>query len=634
MSVRVHISQIILGSLAGLIVPAASIAQSPTAADALKLRPVQKDVDYNVPAEKEFAKCTIKAEKIGGQTGWIVRDPNGQVLREFVDTNKDNVVDRWSYFKDGVEVYRDVDDNFNGKADNQRWLNMAGTRWGLDRDEDGRIDSWKVISAEEVSAELVMALRDRDQQRFARLLLTDGELKSLGLGSEKAKEIATKLNAATRQFAILMGRQKSVSAKTGWVHFAANKPALVPAGTEGSKSDLVVYENVMAMIETDGKPDQMPVGTIVKVADLWRLIDVPPITGATDKPEGLTVFIPFREPTQGVDETAGAPSAKVQELIDEVQKLDGEINKAAPAQQVKLNERRADALEQIIAEMDAKERGVWVRGFADTVSAAVQSGTYPEGLARLEAMFEKLSKADERELAAYLRYRQMTAEYGASIQKASFDEYAKIQTAWEAKLEEYANDYPKSPDAADAMMQLGLSRELAGQTDKAKEWYTKIVENFPQAPHAKKAAGALTRLDSVGKSIQLRGKAVTGESVDLAKLRGKVVLVHYWATTSEPCKVELAQLKELQAKYGKDGFALVGVSLDSDGQDLVDYLKRNRLPWPQLFEPGGLDSRYASEMGIILLPTMILIDEKGKVVNRGIHITEVDNELRKLLDEK
>jgi thiol-disulfide isomerase/thioredoxin len=113
-----------------------------------------------------------------------------------------------------------------------------------------------------------------------------------------------------------------------------------------------------------------------------------------------------------------------------------------------------------------------------------------------------------------------------------------------------------------------------------------------------------------------------------------VVLVHYWATTSEPCKVELAQLKELQAKYGKDGFALVGVSLDSDGQDLVDYLKRNRLPWPQLFEPGGLDSRYASELGIILLPTMILIDDKGKVVNRGIHITEVDNELRKLLDNE
>jgi peroxiredoxin len=391
------------------------------------------------------------------------------------------------------------------------------------------------------------------------------------------------------------------------------------------------------MTDTDGKADQMPVGTIVKVADVWRLIDVPAMTGANDKAQGLTVFIPYREPTQGIEETAGAPSETVQKLIDEVQKLDAEISKAtAKDQQIKLNERRADALAQIIDEIDAKERGVWIRGFADTVSAAVQSGTYPDGIERLQAMFERLNKADEKELAAYLKFRQMTAEYGASIQKASFDEYAKIQTDWEEKLEKFATDYPKSPDAADAMLQLGLSRELAGpgQAEKAKEWYTKIVENFPQSAPAKKAQGAITRLESVGKSIQLRGKAVTGESVDLAKLRGKVVLVHYWATTSEPCKVELAQLKELQARYGKDGLALIGVSLDSNGQDLVDYLKRNRLPWPQLFEPGGLDSRYATEMGIILLPTMILIDDKGKVVNRGIHITEVDNELRKLLDDE
>jgi hypothetical protein len=175
----------ILSLAAGFAWPAVSLAQAPTAAQALRLSPVQKDVTYDVPTEQDAAKCTIKAEKVGGQTGWAVRDPNGQMLREFVDTNKDNVVDRWSYYKDGIEIYRDVDDNFNGKADNHRWLNTGGTRWGLDRNEDGRIDSWKMISPEEVSAELVMALRDRDDQRFSRLLLTDSELTSLGLGTEK-----------------------------------------------------------------------------------------------------------------------------------------------------------------------------------------------------------------------------------------------------------------------------------------------------------------------------------------------------------------------------------------------------------------------------------------------------------------
>ena len=103
------------------------------------------------------------------------------------------------------------------------------------------------------------------------------------------------------------------------------------------------------------------------------------------------------------------------------------------------------------------------------------------------------------------------------------------------------------------------------------------------------------------------------------------MLVDYWATWCEPSKVDLAQLKELYARYGKNGFALIGVSLDNNAGDLNEYLGKNRLPWPQLFETGGLDSRLANEMGILTLPTMILVDDKGKVVNRNIHITELGN---------
>ena len=83
---------------------------------------------------EDAAKCTIKAEKRKGQTGWIIRDADGKILREFVDTNGDNIVDRWSYYKDGVEVYRDIDTKFTGKANEFRWLNTAGIRWGVDEE--------------------------------------------------------------------------------------------------------------------------------------------------------------------------------------------------------------------------------------------------------------------------------------------------------------------------------------------------------------------------------------------------------------------------------------------------------------------------------------------------------------------
>ena len=74
-------------------------------------------------------------EKRGDVTAWVVRDDRGQVLRVFADTNGDRVVDQWSFFKNGLEVYRDIDSDFNAKADEARWFNTAGSRWGFDRDE-------------------------------------------------------------------------------------------------------------------------------------------------------------------------------------------------------------------------------------------------------------------------------------------------------------------------------------------------------------------------------------------------------------------------------------------------------------------------------------------------------------------
>ena len=174
------VATLMLAALAGQAAHAA-----PTAADALKLTPIQKDVDYATPAKEDIEQCTIKAEKFNSQTGWVIRDKAGQMLRRFVDTNADNVVDQWSYYLDGLEVYRDIDADFNGKPDQCRWFNTAGIRWGLDTNEDGKIDRWKEISAEEASDELVRALAEKDPARFARLLLTADELKTLGLGGAR-----------------------------------------------------------------------------------------------------------------------------------------------------------------------------------------------------------------------------------------------------------------------------------------------------------------------------------------------------------------------------------------------------------------------------------------------------------------
>ena len=180
------------------------------------------------------------------------------------------------------------------------------------------------------------------------------------------------------------------------------------------------------------------------------------------------------------------------------------------------------------------------------------------------------------------------------------------------------------------MLQLGIAREYAGQDDDAKKWYERIGREFADSPQAKKAAGAARRIDSVGTVLTLSGKGPGGETVDLASYRGKAVLIQYWATWSESAKNDMAAIKQLADKY-RDSFDVLGVSVDANAKTLKAYLAENPLPWQQIFEEGGQDSRPANALGIITVPTMILVDAQGKVVNRNIQTAEIEAELKKLM---
>jgi len=609
-----------------------SWAGPPTVDQALKLTPIQPGVDYTRPSPAEAAKCTISVRKFDGKVGWVIEDANGLILRKFVDTNGDKVVDQWSYYKDGVEVYRDIDSDFNGKADQHRWLNTGGTRWGLDKNEDGRITAWKVISAEEVAAEVIAALEQRNAERFALLTLTPEELKSLGLGKEKADRLAEKLGGLVSEFKTIANRQKIVVPDTQWVQFSGGKPGTVPAGTDGSIRDLQVYENVVAVVETGGKHGQVHVGTLVQTAGGWRLIDLPrPVTEgmADESPSGFF----FQAAMVNRSDTAGSgPTEAVQTLLGDLEALEKTAGQATTAEkQAQLNERRIALLEKIVQQTrNSQDRAMWVHQLADTVASAVQSSGYSEGAKRLEALLESLQKNEaDRDLAAYVRFRHLMAVSALSSQVPKADPI-KVQAEWLKNIEQYVADYPTAADSAEAMLQLAIAQEYAGQDEQAKNWYGRIVKEFANSPAAQKAAGAQTRLDSVGKTITLSGKSPSGSPVDLARFRGKVVLIQYWATWCEPAKNDMAMLKELMKKYA-GSLVVIGVSLDNDTKALNAFLSEARLPWPQIYEEGGLDSRPANQLGIVTLPTMILLDQQGKVVNHNIQTSELDAELKKLI---
>jgi thiol-disulfide isomerase/thioredoxin len=618
---------------------------------------VQKEINYDLVEAAEVEKCTVDAETISGITGWVVRTNGGQILRRFLDTNGDNKVDQWCYFKDGIEIYRDIDGNFNNKADQYRWLGTAGTRWGLDDDENTRIDSWRVISAEEVTAEIVAALRDRDAARFQRLLLTADELKSLGLSSKQVADLNDKISTATKTFADVARQQRIVTPSSEWIHFGANKPGIIPAGTEGSTKDLIVYDNVTAVVETDGpsatpvsnsstksgnaaraaatpKHGQLAIGTLIKIGDTWKTFDLPKnLTGDQANTSGGYFFQPSinNRPDAELPAPAAGVTAEMKKLVDDLEQLDKKLAAAKPADQGRLNASRADLLDKIIDVAPAEDRALWIRQYVETLTAAIAAGTFTDGMRRLEAVLDSLSKLPEgEELIPYVKFRIITTEYNRDVTQPSAD-FDRINTKYQEQLNQFVSTYSKSPDAAEAMLQLAIGAEFSGKTDDAVSWFNRIANDFPKSDLAPKAIGAKRRLESVGKNVPLSGKTLDGRTFDLTSAKNKIVLIHYWATWADPCKPDLATIKTLQAKYGNQGFYPVGVNLDTNAKDAMDYIRQEKIAWPQLYEQGGLDGSLATNLGVLTLPTMILVGKDGRVINRSINAGELDAELKKLL---
>jgi len=612
------------------VAPVATAAP-PSAAAALALQPVQKDFSYQKVAAADVEKCRVSDLSENGWTGWIVEAADGTRLRRFADTNADKRIDLWCYYDQGVEVYRDIDSDFNGKADQYRWLGTAGTRWGVDRDENGKVDFWKQISAEEVSAEVIAALAEADAERFARLLASESEIRSLDLGKATTDRLLDKIAKAQSGFAALAANQKGVGSSARWVQFASTSPGIVPAGTGGSKSDLRVYENAVAMFDDAGRSGQVMVGTIIQVGDAWRLVDLPQVV-AEDQPLAQSPGVFFTPGGAMTTTSTARPNmgAETQELVAALEKIDGQLATATRVEdQAELNRRRVDVVEKLIAAAStAAERDTWMRQLVDTVSVAVQSGTYPGGLERLRKFSADLPASD-KSLSSYVQFQIISTEY---VSKQTPDaDFAKVQDWYLTTLTKFVESFPTSPEAAQAMLQLALSKEFEEREPEALEYYNKVAKLFPGTDMGEKAAGAVRRLESLGKPIAFTGRTVKGEPFDLAKLKGRPVVIHYWATWCEACKQDMKLLRQLQAKYQSSGLQIVGVNVDGTRNQATQFLQDNSAPWIHLFEDGGLESSgLAKQLGVQTLPMMMLLNADGAVVSNNLYAGGLDAELAKI----
>ena len=616
-----------------------------------KFVPRQRDVEIEMPKPTEYAKCTVKPEKLGKGSAWLVTGQNGQVLRRFVDTNNDDTVDQWRYYNNGIEVYREIDSNFNEKPDQFRWLNTGGSRWGIDSNEDKNIDAWKVLSAEEASRVAVNALLANDADMLRLVLITAEDLAQLKIEESVQKQMLANVSNPAAKLRDVLSKTKSLTPKSRWMRFdaASAMPSMIPADDGKAAGDLLLYENAMAIIETEAAPPRnsllVQIGEIVKIGDVWKLTQIPlPIEGNQVQLSAGVLMQPGQSGAGDVPAAAN-PGAnadpRVAALVKQLQELDGKAPTAdaSPAAFVKFNSDRATVLKQLISATakDPKDQENWIRQLIDGLTSAVQTGAYEGGLDQLKLLETQLKsqlKAGSP-LASYIGYRRMLAEYSVAVQTAKTSAaQAKAQEEWIKDLQGFVETHPKAEDAPDAMIQLATGLEFAGKAGEARKWFAQLAEDHPKTTAGRKAVGAMTRLDVKGKPLPLAFAGLDGGKVDIRNYRDKAVLVVFWATWCKPCFEDLPKLKALYQQYRTQGFEVIGVNLDNTPNGVKGYMQQNGMTWPQIHEAGGLESPPSLAFGVISLPTMFLVDKKGTVHSRPASIEDVKAALPEALELK
>jgi peroxiredoxin/uncharacterized protein YbaA (DUF1428 family) len=211
-----------------------------------------------------------------------------------------------------------------------------------------------------------------------------------------------------------------------------------------------------------------------------------------------------------------------------------------------------------------------------------------------------------------------------AVEKAVQEKEVKGDAAMLVEFEKGARllqkEFPKRPEVMDMLMDLALFSEPEKSLTVVKEIIA--MTNAPDELRDE-AQTMQKQLDRVGHPLALKYSAIDGREVDLEKMRGKVVLVDFWATWSRESLEMLDDVKQTYDKFHAGGFEVAGINMDEEKESLTNFVAEEHLAWPQFNDGKFRDTKYAVEFGVKALPALWLVDKKGvlRYINGGFDFT-------------
>jgi thiol-disulfide isomerase/thioredoxin len=319
------------------------------------------------------------------------------------------------------------------------------------------------------------------------------------------------------------------------------------------------------------------------------------------------------------------PKGSPEELAKYIKDLQTKVNHKVNELQSNLKKASLETADAILAGKPGDKEG------EVAVNIKMQYARTPQELTELANELKEAGHANlaRLPLGRIWQYRlSMAARTDPSQLKKGLDSALKFLTEG-------------SVSGGDVMLGRFISQlaENVDDEDFTKEVYQKLSDAFGKSKDksalafGKKMAGVLRRLTLLGKPLELEGTLLDGQPLDMAKFKGKVVLVDFWTTWCGWCVREIPNMKKNYKAYHDKGFDIIGVSGDDNRKVVDDFVKEKKIPWNILYG-GDKPSPSIEYYGIMGYPTMFLVDREGKVVSLNARGDELDKLLKKYFEEK
>jgi peroxiredoxin len=328
-------------------------------------------------------------------------------------------------------------------------------------------------------------------------------------------------------------------------------------------------------------------------------------------------------------QTVQADNPEYVRLIDRLGQIGERLVKTDRSDEMfGLSWEQVNTLDRLIAMARPEERDGWYRQLSEClVSAATQSPKNDlRAINRLAGLRADLDRvAPSSALTAYVAYQQLQADH-AQLANVSNADTASVQQSWRHLLANYVNAYPHASETSHALVELATLCEAAGKDEDARRCYRFMLENHPDKADLEKAAGALNRLNLTGQEFHLalpllKEDTFNDEPFDLGSLKGKVVVVYFWAASNEQCIEDMHRLSNIVANIGSQRCQLVCVNCDVNPADALRVVHEQRLDVVQLHQRKGLEGLVSHRFGLFEVPHVIVVGRDGFVISKSAELT-------------